>query len=67
LRTNILRNLGLTTNDVSVGYDNVGQLTSWHAAETGGILRQNEQLAFAYDPAHNLHSRTNPLFLHLFK
>ena len=29
LRTNITRNLGLTTNTVSVGYDNIEQITSW--------------------------------------
>lgn len=59
LRTNITRNLGLTTSSVSAGYDSIGQLTSWIAKETGGTLRQNEQLAFGYDAAHNLHSRTS--------
>lgn len=59
LRTNILRNFGLTTNSVSVGFDNIGQLTSWSAVETGGTPRQNEQLGFSFDPAHNLHSRNN--------
>jgi RHS repeat-associated protein len=59
LRTNIVRNLGLTTNSVAVGYDNIGQLTAWNAAETGGTSRQNEQIKYAYDPGHNLHTRTN--------
>jgi len=59
LRTNIVRNLGLTTNNVNVNFDKIGQLTSWSAEEASGMLRQNEQLAFAYDPAHNLHTRTN--------
>src|ERR1017187_8492942 len=59
LRTNIVRNLGLTTNSVNVGYDYIGQLTSWSAVEAGGVLRQNEQLGFGYDAAHNLHTRKN--------
>jgi hypothetical protein len=33
LRTNITRNLGLTTNTVAIGYDGIGQLTSWSARE----------------------------------
>lgn len=60
LRTNIVRNLGLTTSTVTAGYDNIGQLTSWTASDaTSGLLRQNEQFGFGYDPAHNLHSRKN--------
>lgn len=59
LRTNIVRNLGLTTSTVSAGYDAIAQLTSWSAKESGGALRQNEQLAFGYDSAHNLHTRNN--------
>ena len=59
LRTNILRNLGLTTSTVSAGFDNIGQLTSWSAKEATGVLRQNEQLALGYDSAHNLSTRNN--------
>jgi len=59
LRTNIVRNLGLTTNTVNVAYDNIAQVTAWHAQEASGAPRLNEQLAWAYDPAHNVHSRTN--------
>jgi RHS repeat-associated protein len=59
LRTSITRNFGLTTNSVAIGYDNIGQITSWTASESGGTLRQNEQLGFGYDPAGNLHLRTN--------
>jgi RHS repeat-associated protein len=59
LRTNIVRNFGLTTNTVSVGYDNIAQITSWSAKEISGVLRQNEQLGFGYDAAHNLHTRNN--------
>jgi RHS repeat-associated protein len=59
LRTNIVRNLGLTTNSVSIGIDNIGQLTSWSAKETGGTPRQNEQLGWQYDPGHNVHTRSN--------
>ena len=59
LRTNIVRNLGLTTSTVTVSFDNIGQLTGWNAAEAGGTLRQNEQLGFGYDAAHNLHTRNS--------
>ena len=59
LRTNILRNLGMVSSTVKAGFDNIGQLTAWSAAETNGVQRLNEQLNFVYDPAHNLHSRTN--------
>ena len=59
LRTNIVRNLGLTSSTVTIGFDNIGQLTSWSAAEAGGTPRQNEQLGFGFDAAHNLHTRNN--------
>ena len=59
LRTNIVRNLGLTSSTVTAGFDNIGQLTSWNAAEAGGTPRENEQLGFGYDAAHNLHTRNN--------
>jgi RHS repeat-associated protein len=59
LRTNIVRNLGLTSSTVAAGFDNIGQLTSWNAVEAGGTPRQNEQLGFGYDAAHNLHTRNN--------
>jgi len=59
LRTNIVRNLGLTASTVSVGFDGIGQLTAWNAAETNGTARLNEQLGFGYDAAHNLHTRNN--------
>jgi len=55
----VWRGLGLATNTVNVGFDPIGQLIGWSAKEPGGALRQNEQLEFAYDPAHNLHARTN--------
>ena len=59
LRTNIVRNLGLTSSTITVGFDNIGQLTTWSGAEVGGKLRQNEQFGFGYDAAHNLHTRNN--------
>jgi RHS repeat-associated protein len=59
LRTNILRNFGLTNNSVAVGYDNIGQVTSWLGKEASSTPRLNEQLGFAYDPADNLRFRTN--------
>jgi RHS repeat-associated protein len=59
LRTNILRNLGLTSSSVGVRYDNIGQLIGWLAKETNGVSRFNEQLGFEFDAADNLHFRTN--------
>ncbi len=54
LRTNITRNLGLTSSSVSVGFDNIGQITSWLAKESGGTPRLNEQLGFGFDAAAQL-------------
>lgn len=59
LKTNILRDLGLTTSTVSVGFDSINQITNWTAQEPGGQPRLNEQLNFAYDAADNLHTRNN--------
>ena len=59
LRTNIVRNMGLTSSTVNVGFDNIGQLTSWSATESGGTPRLNEQLGFGFDAADNLHTRNN--------
>ncbi len=66
LRTNLTRNLGLTTNSLGVGYDSIGQLVFWSGKETGGALRQNEQFGFGYDRAHNLNSRTNGALIQTF-
>jgi RHS repeat-associated protein len=66
LRTNITRNLGLMTNSAAVGYDDIGQLTSWIAKEASGTLRLNEQLGFGFDAADNLHSRTNGALVQTF-
>ena len=66
LRTGITRNLGLTTNSVAIGYDNIGQLNSWTAAESGGAARLNEQLGYGYDAADNLHLRTNGTLVQTF-
>ena len=43
LRTNIGREFGTTTTKVSVGYDAIGQLTSWNAWESGVPARSQEQ------------------------
>jgi RHS repeat-associated protein len=60
LRTNIVRDLGLTNSSVVAGYDSIGQLTSWKAQEgVSGPLRLNEQLAWVYDAAGNLRYCTN--------
>ncbi len=66
LRTNITRDLGLTTNSVAVGYDDIGQIKSWSAKESGGTLRLNEQLGWAYDKAANLQYRTNGALVQTF-
>ncbi len=58
-RTSVTRNLGLTTSSVSVGYDNISQLTSWTGSESNGTARLNEQLTYGYDAGHNLISRIN--------
>jgi RHS repeat-associated protein len=66
LATNITRNLGLTSSSVSVGFDNIGQITSWMAKETNGTPRLDEQLGFGFDTADNLHTRTNGLLSQAF-
>ncbi len=65
-RKNISRYLGLATNNVVAGYDNIGQLTNWSGAETGGALRLNEQLGYGYDAAGNLNLRTNNALVQTF-
>ncbi len=54
LRTNIVRDLGLTSSTVSIGYDHTDQITSWSSRETSGVLRQNEQCTYTWDKAGNL-------------
>ncbi len=54
LRTNIVRDLGLTSSSVSIGYDNAEQITSWSARESNGTLRLNEQYTYVWDKAGNL-------------
>src|SRR4029077_2466775 len=67
LRTNIIRDIGLTNSSVTVGYDAIDQITSWTAREDrNGPLRLNEQLGWGYDPAHNLHLRTNGALVQTF-
>jgi RHS repeat-associated protein len=66
LRTNILRDYGLTLSTVSAAYDSIGQLTSWSAQEPNGTLRLHEQLGYGYDPAGNLTRRTNNAFVQTF-
>ena len=65
-RTNITRDLGLTSSSVAIGYDTVSQVISWKAVETNGAPRLNEQLAWAYDAAGNLHVRTNGALVQTF-
>ena len=59
LRTNIVRYFGLGSNNVSAGYDSIGQITSWKGQESSGLPRLNEQIQFVYDAAHNMHVRLN--------
>jgi RHS repeat-associated protein len=66
LRTNITRQLGLSTNIVTTSFDGIGQLMTWSGRETNGTLRQNEQLAYALDAAGNLNCRTNGAMIQTF-
>ena len=66
LRTNITRQLGLSTNIISAGYDGIGELASWTAKEFSGVARLNEQLAYLYDAAGNLNYRTNGAMVQAF-
>ena len=59
LRINITRELGMTTNIVTAGYDPIGQLTNWSGQEASGALRRNEQLSYSYDLGGNLNVRSN--------
>ena len=66
LRTNILRDIGLTTSTVNIGYDSINQLTSWTAKENDGTPRLQEQNSWQYDAANNLHTRSNGGFTQTF-
>jgi len=66
LRINISRYLGITTNNVSVGYDNISQITSWSGQESSGTFRANEHFTYGYDAAHNLAARTNSALAQTF-
>ena len=66
LRTNLGRDFGLAASQVAIGYDAIGELTSWSAREVGGALRLQEQLGYAYDPAGNLLRRTNNALVQSF-
>ena len=65
-RTGITRNFGLGYNNVSVGYDPIGEITNWTATEVSGTVRQNELLGYGYDAAGNLHLRTNGALVETF-
>ncbi len=66
LRTNISRQLGMTTNNVVVGYDAMAEVSSWTAKEANGTSRENEQLGYGYDAGNNLHLRTNNALVQTF-
>ncbi len=56
LRTNLTRMLGMTTNNVTIGYDAMGELTSWVGKESGGASRAKQSSSgYGYDAANNLH------------
>ncbi len=59
LRTNLIRDLGITESTIIVGHDDIGQITSWTAKEPSGALRLNEKLGWGYDKAGNLETRAN--------
>jgi RHS repeat-associated protein len=65
-RTNVTRDFGLMKSSAAAGYDKIGQITSWTGRETNGTLRLNEQLGYVYDPADNLHYRTNNALVQTF-
>ncbi len=46
-------------SSVTSAYDNVGQLKTSGAKESGATTRLNEQFGYAYDTAGNLSARTN--------
>lgn len=55
-------------NYADYGYDNIGQLTSAHGKESGGVTnRWHEQLGYVYDAAGNLSFRTNNALLQTFE
>ena len=66
LRTNITRQLGLSTNIVTSFFDGIGQLMTWSGRETNGTLRQNEQSGYTFDAAGNLNYRTNGAMIQTF-
>jgi RHS repeat-associated protein len=67
LRTNLTRDFGLAGSQVAIGYDAIGELTSWSAREAGSsALRLHEQLGYAYDSAGNLLRRTNNALVQSF-
>jgi RHS repeat-associated protein len=66
LRTNVTRQLGLTTNIITASYDGIGELSSWTAKESSGTPRQNEQLGYGYDAGNNLYLRTNNALVQTF-
>src|SRR6266404_3717775 len=66
LRTNIVRDFGMTTNSVTVGHDTIDEIISWSAKESSGSPRLNEQFGFGFDKAHNLQSRTNGALVQAF-
>jgi RHS repeat-associated protein len=66
LRTNITRQLGLSTNIVITSFDGIGQLMAWSGREASGTLRPNEQLGYAFDAAGNLQYRTNGAMIQTF-
>src|SRR5581483_7338174 len=65
LPTNIVRNLGMTANNITPAYDAINEVTGWSASENGAN-RLNEQLKYQYDPAGNLITRTNNALVQTF-
>ncbi len=63
-RTNVVRTLG---DSVNYTYDNMGELISATASESGGVTnRLQEQFGYAYDAAGNLNQRTNNALVQSF-
>jgi RHS repeat-associated protein len=66
LKTNLVRERGLTTNRVAYAYDKIGQLTAAVGRETNGAARLNENSSYGYDGTGNLAYRTNNTLIQTF-
>jgi RHS repeat-associated protein len=66
LRTNMTRELGITTNAVRITYDGINQLTEWFGTEANGLDRLNDYLECGYDAAGNIGIRIGSDYIYLY-